>query len=426
MVPSRRKRLVLSIYRTLLTHLTIDTWLFAGLAVARTIATGRGIRRVPDLLDRRWDKTPSGNPRLVVIVPARNEGSTIEPALRSLLAQDYPNLHLLVVDDRSTDATPAILDRFAAEHPARLTVLHIEELPSGWLGKTHAMSVAAEHAQAHFHPDFLLFTDADVHFRPDALRRSLVAAIHTMADHFVTLPTPVAPRADEAAFLSFFQVLSLFAVRLWCVPDPRAVRDSVGVGAFALLRTSAYVRLGGFAALRMEILEDLYLGRRVKALGMRQRTAFGRDLVRVHWAPGALGIVGVLTKNMFALFRFRLWLVLFVAFWLFLFSVGPVLALLLPQARIAAILIAVCAVYCYRLMSRFSGISAWNVVFAPLAGTLLTWSLLRSTWTTLRQGGVQWRGTFYSLRELRAHAGPLTNLRSPQASTRNAGFEEIA
>ncbi len=77
-------------------------------------------------------------------------------------------------------------------------------------------------------------------------------------------------------------------------------------------------------------------------------------------------------------------------------------------------------------MSRISGISAWNVVFAPLAGALLTWSLLRSTWATLRQGGVWWRGTFYSLRELRAHAGPLTGLRSSRASARNAGFEEIA
>ncbi len=396
----------MSISRTLLPHLIIDTWIFAALSVWRTASTAVGLRRVPDLLQPAWDITPSGNPSLVAIVPARDEARTIEPALRSLLAQDYPHLRILAVDDRSTDDTAAILHRLAAEYPDRLGVLQITALPPGWLGKTHAMAVAAEQVLTQSAPDFLLFADADVHFTPDALRRSLAAAVHTEADHFVTLPTPVARRLDEAAFLSFFQVLSLFAVRLWRVPDPRALRDSIGVGAFALLRSSAYTRLGGFESLRMEILEDLYLGRRVKKLGLRQRVAFGRDLVRVHWAPGALGVVGVLTKNMFALFRFRLWLVLFVAFWLLAFCVGPLLALMLPQTRIAALLVAACAVYLYRLMGRYSGISWTNVVFAPLAGALLTWSLLRSTWTTLQQGGVRWRGTFYSLRELREHAGP--------------------
>ncbi len=403
-------------FRSILPHLMIDTWIFAALSLWRTGTTAVGLRRVPDLLDPVWDVTPTGSPSLVAIVPARNEAATIEPALRSLLCQDYPHLRVLAVDDRSTDATPEILDRLAAEQPGRLTVLHIDNLPQGWLGKTHAMAVAADYAQIHSNPDFFLFTDADVHFTPDALRRSLVAAVETEADHFVTLPTPIAKRLDEAAFLSYFQVLSLFAVRLWRVPDPRALRDSVGVGAFALLRSSAYKRLGGFASLRMEILEDLYLGRRVKALGLRQRTAFGRDLVRVHWAPGALGLMGVLTKNMFALFRFRLWLVCFVAFWLLVFSVGPVLALFLPQTRIAAALIVLCAAYCYRLMSRYSGISAWTVFLAPFAGTLLTLSLVRSAWTTIRRGGVTWRGTFYSMMELKEHAGPLVPRRRTKAT----------
>ena len=413
------------LFRTVLPHLIIDTWIFAALAVWRTAATANGLRQVPNLLDPAWDRVPEGTPRLVAVIPARNEALTVEPALRSLLAQDYPRLQILAVDDRSTDATPALLDRLAAEFPDQLRVLHIETLPSGWLGKTHAMAVAAEYAQTHLRPDFLLFADADVHFTPDALRRSLVAAVATGADHFVTVPTAVSKRRDEAAFLSYFQVLSLFAVRLWKVPDPKALHDSIGVGAFALLRSSAYTRVGGFAALRMEILEDMYLGRRVKALGLRQRVAFGRDLVRVHWAPGALGVVGVLTKNLFSLFRFRLWLVLFVAFWLFAFSLGPLLALGLPQTRLAALLIAGCVACCYRIIGRYSGLSAWNFVFAPLAGVLLTWSLLRSTWTTLRQGGVRWRGTFYSLRELRASAGPLIHRRSGESAS-NSSLREAS
>ena len=135
--------------------------------------------------------------------------------------------------------------------------------------------------------DYLLFTDADILFRPDALRRCLAQAVATNADHFVTLPTPIVKTHGEGMLLGFLQVLGLWVTRPWRAANPRAMRDFVGIGAFCLLRASAYQQLGGFEAFRMEILEDLTLARRVKLIGLRQRVAVAPGLVKVHWAPGA-------------------------------------------------------------------------------------------------------------------------------------------
>ncbi len=176
------------------------------------------------------------------------------------------------------------MDALALQHPDKLTVLHITELPVGWLGKTHAMAQAASHAISAHHPDYLLFTDADILFHADAIRLALAQAIATQADHFILLPTAIIKSAGEGMLLSYLQIMGLWAVRTWRVSDPKALRDAVGVGAFNLLRTPVYQQLGGFEALRMEIVEDLTLGSRVKQHRLRQRIASGPGLVRVHWA----------------------------------------------------------------------------------------------------------------------------------------------
>ena len=254
---------------------------------------------------------------------------------------------------------------------------------------------------------YLLFTDADIHFRPDAIRRALAYAVASNADHLVVAPTITIRRWDEAAMLSFFQVLSLWAARPWKVADPAALRDAIGVGAFNLMRTAAYQRVGGFEALRMEIVEDLGMARRVKLAGLAQRFAFGRGLVSVHWASGINGIINVMTKNIFSIFRFHISLLLFACFWLALFCVMPFIAVWSAPFTLPAACIIVAMFVLYRLFSPHSGISAWNALFAPFAASLFIYALLRSMTVTLLQGGVIWRGTFYSLEELRRHATPV-------------------
>ena len=381
-------------------------WVIALAWLWKAISAAFGFRRIPNLALAQFNISPHGAPSLTVIVPARDEAANIAATLHSLLAQDYPNLQILGVDDRSTDETGAIIDAIASEHPTRLRALHITDLPAGWLGKTHALAFAARHAIALHRPDYLLFTDADVFFEPTILRRSLAQAVATQADHFVTFPTPVAKTVGEGTLLSYLGVMGLWATRPWRVSNPKALRDSIGIGAFNLLRTPAYQQLGGFDALRMQILEDLTLARRVKLAGLRQQVAVAPGMVTLHWASGALGIVNVMAKNLFAVFQFRTLVALLAALWFAAFCLAPVAFLFFSATRAPAVLTLIAVAILYVLSSRNSRVSAWYALLFPVGAILMLYSMLSSAWITLRDGGVRWRGTFYPLAELRKHREP--------------------
>jgi glycosyltransferase involved in cell wall biosynthesis len=382
--------------------LEIIAWLVALAWLWKAASAAVGLPRIPDLLLPEHDIAPAGSPSITIIVPARNEAADIAATLHSLLEQDYRNLQIIAVDDRSTDRTGAIIHTLASQYPDQLRALHVTELPPGWLGKTHAMALGARHAPT----DYLLFTDADVLFRPDAIRRTLAQAVATRADHLVTLPTPTTHRWEEAAILGFIQILSLWAARPWRIADPKAKRDALGVGAFNLLRREAYQQVGGFESLRMQIIEDIGLARRIKHAGLAQRICFGHGLVRLHWASGVGGLVNVMTKNLFSAFRFHIWLALVGGLWLLVFCVAPAVGLLFPPTRIAAIVTFAAVVWVYRLMSRHSGISTWYALFFPFGALVFVFTLLRSMLITLKHGGVMWRGTYYPLTELRKNAAP--------------------
>ena len=384
--------------------LIVCAWLVALAWLSKLVEAARGLATIPNLLAPRYDVSPAGSPSVIVIVPARNEAANVSGCLQSLLAQDYAQLRIVAVDDRSTDQTGALMGRLARENSNCLEVISISELPANWLGKTHAMSVAARAAIADHNPDYLLFTDADIIFQSDAIRRSLANAVSANADHFVLLPTTIVKTVGEGIILAYLQVMSFWAVRLWRVADPAAKRDAIGVGAFNLIRTSAYQQLGGFEVAPMEILEDLALGRRVKRVGLRQRVATAPGMVSVHWAAGALGIVTGMTKNLFAVFRFRPEMLLAGAVGMVVFCIAPI-GFLAMRLTLIPELIALGSVFgLYILSGRSSQISPLYAISFPVGAVVLAYSMLRSMVATMLRGGVTWRGTFYPLNELRDHA----------------------
>lgn len=392
---------------SLQTAARITAWIIALGWLWKAITAWRGLPTIPNLLESRFNRSPYGSPSVTVIVPARNEAEALPACLSSLLAQDYANLQILVVDDRSTDATGSIIDDLARENSSKLKAIHITELPKGWLGKTHAMALAARHAIAVHQPEYLLFTDADVLFAPEAIRRSLAQAVETSADHFVTFPTPIIKTYGEGMLLGYLGVMGLWATRPWKASDPKAIRDSIGIGAFNMLKTEAYQMLGGFDALRMEILEDLTLARKVKLAKLRQRVAIAPGMVSLHWAVGAMGVVNVMTKNLFSVFRFRIELVVAGCAWIALFCLGPILFLALPETRTAAIVTLLAIAALYSVSRRHSRIATAYCLSFPVAAALFLYSILKSTIATVKSGGVTWRGTFYPLAELRKNVTPL-------------------
>ncbi|HEU5458612.1 MAG TPA: glycosyltransferase family A protein, partial [Terracidiphilus sp.] len=225
--------------------------LFAALAwavglgwLAQGFAALRGMRTLPDLtkeLDESLPAAVEGDvPHLTVVVPACNEEKNIEATLRSLLASTGLCLQILAVNDRSTDQTGRRISALVKEYegnpgPHILELLTITELPEGWLGKPHAMAVAARRAAA----SWILFTDADVLFSPEALYLAVRKANAVSADHLVLMPTFFLRTMPERAMLGAMQAFASWGMRLWKVADPRA-KDSLGVGGFNMVRRSAY------------------------------------------------------------------------------------------------------------------------------------------------------------------------------------------
>jgi glycosyltransferase involved in cell wall biosynthesis len=370
---------------------------------SRAVDAALGMPKVADISRPEWGgkpATPKGNPRVSIIVPARNEEEHTGPALTSLLRLDYDHYEVIAVDDRSTDCTGEILDRIAAtsEGSGRLKVLHVDELPAGWLGKVHAMWSAANQATG----DWLLFTDADVLFRPDVLSRALVYAEAELTDHLVLFPRMIMKSPGEKMMIAFFQTLFVFGHRPWKVADPKT-KDHMGVGAFNLIRRRVYDAIGSYQALRFEVLDDMKLGKIVKNAGYAQRNVYGADLISLRWAKGAMGVVRNLTKNFFAVMSFQWWRVLLSAFALAFLNLMPFLGVglahgwgRLPYGAALASMFAI-----YVGMSWKSDVPPYYFVLHPISTALFVYTMLRSMALTLGRGGVVWRGTFYPLEELR-------------------------
>jgi cellulose synthase/poly-beta-1,6-N-acetylglucosamine synthase-like glycosyltransferase len=365
-------------------------WLWAGiqLLVAR--------RRMPSLADV-LPLADSALPSLTVVAAARDESARVEHAVQSLLAQDYPGLQVVVADDRSVDGTGTILDRLAATD-RRLRVIHVQTLPEGWIGKCHALAEAAAKVTS----EWLLFTDGDVSFASDAVRRAVSLALAEGADHLAVAPHLIVEGLGEAAFTGYFVVMFHLSQRPWLARDPRSAA-AVGIGAFNLVRRDAYERSGGHERIRYELIDDLALGKSLKRSGARQLFALDGNRVHARWHVGARGLIHGVEKNAFAAFRYRTILGVLAVGAQLLLALTPVAALFFPgwapKVAAAAAWIGVALAF---------GATYWgarhrwlSAALMPLGGILFSYAILRSIVLANLRRGIYWRGTFYPLERLR-------------------------
>ena len=369
-------------------------WVGAG--VAGVYALGK----VPVL-----PRLPSPAPKLPktsVIVPARDEAERIEGTLRRLLAQQHVELEIVVVDDRSRDETAQIVERVARED-ARVKLVRVTELAAGWLGKSNACERGARASSG----EWILFTDGDIHLGSDVLARALAHAAKEEADHIVLGPAidgqSFAARSATAAFGA--TMLPLLAAA-----NSDFKHGGVGIGAFNLVRRSAWESVGGHQQLKLEVVDDIGLGRLLARAGFRTRAAFAGHEVVADWARTLRGVPRALEKNMFAQMGYSLPKAL-------CFSFAALVYWLAPFAGLAAGLfaegwtaraggIAFAAMFSTIPASvkgaRVTGSGLLPALLSPLFFFALPWAMLNSTFVTLRQGGVRWRDTFHPLAELRA------------------------
>jgi glycosyl transferase family 2 len=364
--------------------------------ILMAIELGRGVPSIPSL-----EKFPpledSQCPPVSVLVAARDEAEKLPAALETFLALDYPSLEIVAVDDRSIDATGAILQA-AATRESRLKTLRVDFLPPGWLGKPHALQRAYEQSAG----EWLVFTDADVHFRPDLLRRALAAAQQNGWEHLTLLGRAQMFNVGEKIAMSFFSLAFLMGIRPWRVRDFHSGAYA-GVGAFQLIHRSAYEKMGTHQRLAMEVVDDMKLGKLAKQAGVRSCVARAGGAVSVHWHVGITNMILGTTKNFFATTGFRTGMVALQLFTLALTFLFPIAALPFTHglARACAALGIALPLAAMGGVCREFKISVIYAITYPIGVLIFMWMLLRSTIVTLWKGGIEWRGTFYPLDELK-------------------------
>jgi hypothetical protein len=370
--------------------------LVATLWIVQGFRAGIGMARLPWLSDA--PPLPSGGAPLVsVIFAARDEAEKLPRAIETLLAQDYAQFEVVAVNDRSQDQTPAILHEFERLN-RNLKVIDIAELPSGWLGKPHALVAGFEQSQG----EWLVFTDADVHFAPDVLRRAVALATERQWDHLSLLASVEMRGFWETTAITYFGLGFVFGNEPWQASNPRSGRY-VGVGAFQLVRRAAYEASGGHHRLRMDVIEDMKLGKLMKMAGLRSGVAVAQDMVRVRWHSGVRNVIRGVTKNMFAACHYNALYALVAMVLPLIMSVLPFFGVVFATglARVFAGMAVAAAVLIHGGIIWSTDASPLYGLTHPLGAVLFCWMLARSAIATLWRGGVVWRDTFYPLEELR-------------------------
>nr|ACU26480.1 glycosyltransferase [uncultured bacterium HF186_25m_13D19] len=352
-------------------------------------------RGVPELIETTV--TPCATwPTVSLIVPACNEASTIEAALRSILACAYPALEVLVVNDRSTDATGAMIDD-VARGDARVVVHHIEALPEGWLGKVHAMHIASREAKG----DYVIYADADVHLAPGALQAAVAWAERERIDMMALIPKMHAEGVLLNATLGGFGGFFLAGT------NARAVnRDSeeayAGVGAFSMVRRSVFEASPGWEWLRLEIADDLGLALMMHRAGARGRIALAPRLLSLRWYTSLGGFIRGLEKNMFPVVaRFSPLRACVITVGALMMPLSPLLLLFGPYAWLGGLTLGLNGLLCF--FANPAGARPLAYLLSPLAPCVMALILMRSTFKALIHGTVSWRGTRYDLASLKTN-----------------------
>lgn len=346
------------------------------------------------IMHRSRQHAPSdAYPPVSILIPARNEAEKITRCINSLLDQDYPVFEVLVLDDQSSDATPAILEKMAATNP-RLRLLAGQPLPDGWLGKNWACTQLADQAQG----ELLLFTDADTYYQPHALCALVDALTGEKADLLTGFPCQEMGSWGERLMVPFFSWAFLSFIPLFLAHRMKLPFLSSAVGQMLLFRRAAYQAIGGHFSVREHIAEDLSLVRQVKITGLRWRMTHIANLVCSHMYHGHQQAFHGFSKNYFAAFDFRLLPYLFVFGWLAIMFWHPlfILALFLsgvaPTAQPAALAV------CISLSLTLWIIPYWRLGFGvrlallyPVALFVIEGLALNSLWWSLT-GQLSWKG----------------------------------
>ena len=375
--------LILSIFALCLTIACV-------LEVAMGVHAMTKIGDVPMLLKNYF-------PKVSVIIPARNEAKTIKPALLSVLNLAYPNLEIIIVNDRSTDSTAKVIHQTIQGAANSLTVIDITELSDNWMGKNHALHVGALRAEG----EYLLFTDADIVMEETVLSRAMHYMISNKLDHLSMFFESIAKGGLLNALLMDVGGGLLLLFKPWKVRNP-ASRNFMGVGAFNLVKTSAYKAIGGHTSFAMHPIDDIMLGKIIKRNGFHQDCLIGLNHVKVKWYSTIKEMIDGVMKNTFAVYDYSIIRVAFGISLILLVNISPVWGSITTTG--ASQLIFFCSVM-VRLLFFAHGFSyigqpKVHAFWSLISPYINIYICLKATISTLTCQGIKWRGTLYPLQQI--------------------------
>jgi glycosyltransferase involved in cell wall biosynthesis len=368
------------------------------LTVVCTLEVAFGMRRMIAL-----DDVPAlqqdNVPKVSVIIPACNEAATIEPALKSILKMDYADLEVIVVNDRSVDQTGAVLEQMQKQYPG-LLIYDIFELPEGWLGKNHALQHGAERARG----EYLLFTDADIIMEKSSLARAMNHMLENQLDHMSMFFKSIAPGGLLNALVLDAGGGLMLLLKPWKVKDPKNKRY-MGVGAFNLVKSDVYKAIDGHRTIAMHPIDDVMLGKVIKHSGFLQDCLLGHNFIHVEWYVTVRKFINGLMKNTFALYNYKMVNVLFGVLLVMIINILPFLAFFFTFGITRILFGTVVMVRILSFANGFSntGINPWYSVWGLVTPYIYIYIALKAAITTTINKGIIWRGTYYSLDELRAN-----------------------
>jgi len=360
--------------------------------------------RDPHLRADTHAEMPSDTPLVSVIIPARNERENIGRCIDSVLAQTYPNIEIIIADDRSTDGTDEIVEAISREHP-NVTLLKITELPAGWTGKCHALWRARREARG----QWLCFVDADTCLAPQNLHQVVCECRAQRIDMFTFIPRQVCRSFWEKMLQPSLGGIFMIRFSLSRINAPGSV-VAFANGQYIFIAAELYDKVGGHKAVRDRLLEDIALARVVKGAGGRLRVSYGKDIISCRM----YGTFGQLTSGwrriLFAGFDGRSWRLLRVLVMTAIFSVlpffvlvGSIIALIAYGASptLLALVVLSAASHlmllgAFRGLRRVTDISPWLLVLYPVAGVISLGVIGSAIRLSLSGGGIEWRGTVYA------------------------------
>lgn len=337
-------------------------------------------------------------PKVSIVVAACNEEKTIESGIHSLVELDYPNLEIVVVNDRSTDQTREIVEKLAKQDK-RVKLLNITELPERWLGKNYAMYQGAKKASG----EWILFTDADIVFHSEILKISIDYVLSKDLDHLTMAPTFI----TSSMLIKGMVMMTTFNFFVFYRPQfagDKKSKSSMGLGAFNLVKKSVYEQIGTYQIIRHCVDDDIQLGRQIKRRGFSQDFALGFQLMKVEWYKSFKELRRGIEKNALPPLRYRILPMILAMIFLFCFYFFPFLGLVISEAAAERMLfstIIVIMMLYIAFLDRFSRQGLVVSFFFPLYILLFFSVIGTGIFHIWKRKGINWRGTVYSLNMLR-------------------------